>query len=379
MANLNQSEKIHNNLPFDELVRLSNRGISNAVKETTTYADKRLGIMPIGIWLLISVPFLVRLDLLNRIKRLQDNNYKAYMLKKATGPMNNREYIKYLNKVNIFEGADREIDIIEKSLTKSLKLSMRENVDAVTVKSPDINTDPTTPILGEIKARLDRSNEELDLYKKEIGYDDLSFNEKLEFNLLGQDKKFSELNDTFFNIQQEYIRKFNDPTLALPLTKVELNKLINTPWGRGKWQYKESIWSDNANISRLLDKSINKVITGQNISTVAHEITDIKNVSTYQSLRLLRTETTRVINQANIVSFEVLGFKKVRYIATLDDRTSYICTDLHDSKFKVHGKNKVKYRETATKKRSYTVDGLKIGFNVPPMHPNCRSIIVPVK
>lgn len=54
-----------------------------------------------------------------------------------------------------------------------------------------------------------------------------------------------------------------------------------------------------------------------------------------------------------------LGMTSYKYCAVLDDRTSEICKSLHGSQFKLTQAN--------------------VGVNFPPMHPNCRSYIIPLK
>ena len=65
----------------------------------------------------------------------------------------------------------------------------------------------------------------------------------------------------------------------------------------------------------------------------------------------------RILNQNLLSIYTALGIKNVEFSAVLDDKTSYICT-MH------HG-------------RVYPINELIAGITQPPLHPNCRSILLP--
>ncbi len=73
--------------------------------------------------------------------------------------------------------------------------------------------------------------------------------------------------------------------------------------------------------------------------------------------RLVRTEVNYFSNQGTLEGLKAAGFTKYRFIATLDLRTSVICRKLD---LKV-----------------FNIDDAEIGVNLPPLHPFCRSVIVP--
>ena len=74
--------------------------------------------------------------------------------------------------------------------------------------------------------------------------------------------------------------------------------------------------------------------------------------------RLLRTEYNYVTGQADMDAYEDAGFDLYRYMAVLDGRTSTICRDLDGKVFHVKDR--------------------KVGVNMHPMHPWCRSTTEPV-
>ncbi|EXB07240.1 minor capsid protein [Acinetobacter baumannii] len=73
--------------------------------------------------------------------------------------------------------------------------------------------------------------------------------------------------------------------------------------------------------------------------------------------RTVRTVRSHVANQAYLNSFNQIGFEYVKLVATLDGRTSKLCASLDGAVWEINDPAK----------------------RVPPLHPNCRSILVPVE
>ncbi|WP_445405985.1 minor capsid protein [Acinetobacter pittii] len=73
--------------------------------------------------------------------------------------------------------------------------------------------------------------------------------------------------------------------------------------------------------------------------------------------RTVRTVRSHVANQAYLSSFNQIGFEYVKLVATLDGRTSKLCASLDGSVWEINDPAK----------------------RVPPLHPHCRSILIPVE
>jgi len=73
--------------------------------------------------------------------------------------------------------------------------------------------------------------------------------------------------------------------------------------------------------------------------------------------RTVRTLRSHVANQAYLDSYNKIGFKYVRFVSVLDGRTSKLCASLDGTVWEINDPAK----------------------RVPPLHPNCRSILVPVE
>lgn len=84
-------------------------------------------------------------------------------------------------------------------------------------------------------------------------------------------------------------------------------------------------------------------------------------LSASQAKRIIRTESTYVLNEASISSFERANmFEEYEYNAIIDERTTAVCKGLSGQKFLIKDR--------------------KPGTNFPPMHPWCRStysIVIP--
>lgn len=110
-------------------------------------------------------------------------------------------------------------------------------------------------------------------------------------------------------------------------------------------------------VDKLSEIVIRGAMTGMSLERMQMEFRQTFQVEKYKAERLLRTEMAYFHNEAEQESYRDLGIEQYIYIATLDNRTSEVCADLDGKVFK-------------------TKDG-KVGVNLPPMHPNCRSTTGP--
>jgi SPP1 gp7 family putative phage head morphogenesis protein len=72
--------------------------------------------------------------------------------------------------------------------------------------------------------------------------------------------------------------------------------------------------------------------------------------------RTVRTIRSHVANQAYLDSYKKIGFEYVRFVSVLDGRTSKLCATLDGTIWEINDPSK----------------------RIPPLHPHCRSILVPV-
>lgn len=116
----------------------------------------------------------------------------------------------------------------------------------------------------------------------------------------------------------------------------------------GDWEYQIT--------KRTRIELIQAIKDGRPLSSVLTNLDeDVHNLSDVSIERYSRTKLTEVMNRARVEEFEQTGIVAgYQYSAILDDRTSDICNGLHGKIFKAGTEP------------------------VPPMHFNCRSLLVPI-
>lgn len=136
-----------------------------------------------------------------------------------------------------------------------------------------------------------------------------------------------------------------------------LKKAVTQSWS--KMNFSQRIWGHRLNLAEDLRSHINVgLIQGNSINKIAAKISKDINVSLNNAIRLVRTETNYIHNQATLDTYiNYAGIEEYKYLATLDFRTSAICQELDGKIFKT--------------------EDAKVGTNYPPMHPNCRSTTIP--
>lgn len=136
--------------------------------------------------------------------------------------------------------------------------------------------------------------------------------------------------------------------------------LVYSKWSNGE-NFSDRIWKNKDKLYNYLEQELKYgFIRGDNYQKLSKNMREkFVDRSSYEVKRLVRTEGTRLNNEAmmqDILDDENLT--EYEYIAVMDSKTSHICKDLDGKIFKI------KDRE--------------VGVNFPPMHPNCRSTFEPI-
>jgi len=100
------------------------------------------------------------------------------------------------------------------------------------------------------------------------------------------------------------------------------------------------------------------IIQGQGVDTISQRVTKVSGQAYNDAVRLVRTESNFALNNATLLSFIKAGVDRYEYLATLDNRTSELCR--------------------AADGKTHKVTDARPGVNYPPLHPNCRSTVIPV-
>lgn len=135
-----------------------------------------------------------------------------------------------------------------------------------------------------------------------------------------------------------------------------IDSMLKSRWS-GK-NYSSRIWDNtNALAESLKDEMLMGVLTNKTEKEMADTIMNKFAVGAYQARRLIQTESAAMTAFADQQAFKDAGIEKEMFIAVHDSRTSQICQH--------HDRSIVEIAKA------------KVGVNVPPLHPNCRSHMIP--
>lgn len=135
-----------------------------------------------------------------------------------------------------------------------------------------------------------------------------------------------------------------------------IDSMLKSRWS-GK-NYSNRIWDNtNALAESLKDEMLMGVLTNKTEKEMADTIMNKFAVGAYQARRLIQTESAAMTAFADQQAFKDADIEKEMFIAVHDSRTSQICQH--------HDRSIVEIAKA------------KVGVNVPPLHPNCRSHMIP--
>ena len=122
-------------------------------------------------------------------------------------------------------------------------------------------------------------------------------------------------------------------------------------------RFSERVWKNTDIVAgRLQGILTSGVMSGRSYEQMARDMEEFTDFGKYAATRLVRTETTYITNQADLLAYREAGVDRYEYLATLDGRTSEMCQDM-DGKI-------------------IEISKAEPGVNLPPLHPNCRSTTV---
>ncbi len=123
--------------------------------------------------------------------------------------------------------------------------------------------------------------------------------------------------------------------------------------------YSKRVWHNNRVLAKRIQTNLfESFISGKSNKQIVDELEYLTDLGRHAANRLVRTETSYMVNSADLESSKQRGIKAKKFEATLDSRTSKVCRR-HNQKI-------------------IPIDNIKIGENAPPMHPYCRSFLADV-
>lgn len=137
----------------------------------------------------------------------------------------------------------------------------------------------------------------------------------------------------------------------------QMAKAIDSNWS-GK-HFSSRIWGNTDNLAYRVEKSIKDMVSlGRMPDSVKRELMRDFNVGLNEANRLVRTESMYQMNQATATAYQNSGISQYQFLAALDERTSEKCQEMNG--------------------KIFNFTQAVAGENMPPLHPYCRSTIIPI-
>lgn len=136
----------------------------------------------------------------------------------------------------------------------------------------------------------------------------------------------------------------------------EIEKIISNSWSGLKWNKRLQLNTEK--IEEKIKRNVYKALLTGNVSEkIKEENMEFMGQGANQTKRLLRTETAAYSNEIEAKAANDCGINSYMFISIGDDHTCGNCLDLHGT--------------------THTYNRRQVGYNYPPLHPNCRCIAIP--
>lgn len=143
------------------------------------------------------------------------------------------------------------------------------------------------------------------------------------------------------------------------INDITLQQTLNEKWINGE-NFSDRIWANKERLINLLNNEIRDgFIRGDDYRTMSKILQHRMDVGANEALRLIVTESSFALNQANKQAFIDAGIEEYEITAVLDSRTSPMCRSLNGKRFRF--------------------EDAKVGINYPPFHPWCRTTVIPLE
>lgn len=252
---------------------------------------------------------------------------------------NNKRYLHYTNQVSKVEKELKRLyTSYRKELLNELKI-MTLTVQAHNSKSNQVKLNKIQDNIKKVDTILDQLDKAVD---------------KVFGNYL-VDIYISDKTD-LINTLQKVLNK-DDITFDMPNVKL-VEELVRSNYWSG-YTFSTRLHNNIDNLKYNLKEIMQAgVIKGQSYTQMARLLADKTNSSYKSSFRLIKTEMTAAITQANLDTYKQCGVEYVKIINSKKDNVCPYCKKKNNTKVKL---NKA-----------------RIGVNLPPYHPLCNCAAIPV-
>ena len=127
-----------------------------------------------------------------------------------------------------------------------------------------------------------------------------------------------------------------------------IREIIKTKWSG--LSFSERIWEHRRRLAFTIKSELSAGLTrGDSLQDISKKISDKFNTSYSNAIRLVRTESCWVMNEATVNNYKENGIKEYEFMAFLDKKTSPQCRELDGEVI--------------------SLEDAKAGKNLPPLHP----------
>lgn len=168
------------------------------------------------------------------------------------------------------------------------------------------------------------------------------------------------LEDTLIGLFTEQYKEVSEllGIMAPVINREAIKTIIEYPYA-GK-MFSDRIWDNKDALVKHIKQNLTAgIIRGDSIQKMSRQMKKDLNVLYYQAERLVRTETNYAMNQGHLKGYKDSGVvEKYEFLAAIDSRTSKLCKNQNG--------------------KVYKLSDATVGVNFPPLHPHCRSTVIPV-
>lgn len=137
----------------------------------------------------------------------------------------------------------------------------------------------------------------------------------------------------------------------------QIEAAVRTNWN-GE-HFSSRVWANKSLLVEQLDKVImDGIALGVSRKKMNQMMLKRLDVAYYCSDRVVRTESMFIYNRAHLDYYQKAGLTQYEFLATDDSRTSKKCREKNGN--------------------VYLLSEAEVGYNYPPLHPHCRSTVIPV-
>ena len=171
------------------------------------------------------------------------------------------------------------------------------------------------------------------------------------------DMLYNEYEDTYYRSVYDTQQVIGMDRAFSSMDRKVVEQAINTQWLAPN--YSKNIWQNNTNtLTKMLNTEIPRGLTlGYNPKKLAKQVSKRMDIDYNNTVRVIRTEYSKIQNDASLEGYKAAGIKQYQILAALDERTCDICGEVYNGEI-------------------FNYDDAETGLNFPPFHPNCRCTTI---